>query len=148
MNDSLAVVQSVDSLSANEFRVSIDGEEITGIFKVSGLAPFKMEMKPAATRLLRDPVKITRMVQRDPALAVNRWIRETVTARDDIVRPLRTLEISAQDDGVEVRRWTLKGAYISEISYSDFDTGSGELVQEILVIQYEDIETLWHPASS
>lgn len=143
MNDSLALVQSVDSLSANEFSVSIDGEVITGIFKLSGLAPFKMEMKPAATRLLRDPVRITKMVQRDPATPVNRWVMETVTAKDDIVRPIRTLDISALDDGVEVRRWSLKGAYISELSYSDFDSGSGELVQETLVIQYEDVDIAW-----
>ncbi|MBW4439186.1 MAG: phage tail protein [Pleurocapsa minor GSE-CHR-MK-17-07R] len=143
MNDSLALVQSVDSLSANEFSVSIDGEVITGIFKLSGLAPFKMEMKPAATRLLRDAVRITKMVQRDPAMPVNRWVMETVTAKDDIVRPIRTLDISALDDGVEVRRWSLKGAYISELSYSDFDSGSGELVQETLVIQYEDVEIVW-----
>lgn len=143
MNDSLALVQSVDSLSANEFSVSIDGEVITGIFKLSGLAPFKMEMKPAATRLLRDPVRITKMVQRDPAMPVNRWVMETVTAKDDIVRPIRTLDISALDDGVEVRRWSLKGAYISELSYSDFDSGSGELVQETLVIQYEDVDIVW-----
>ncbi|HLU11447.1 MAG TPA: phage tail protein, partial [Oceanobacillus sp.] len=66
-----------------------------------------------------------------------------VQAKDDIVRPLRTLEIIALDDGVETRRWKIKGAWISEISYSDFDSGSSELVQETLVIHYEDVEETW-----
>ncbi len=133
----------VDSLSANEFAVEIDGERATGIFKVSGFASFKLEVKPAITRMMTDTFKIAKMVQRDPNLPFNRWARETIAAKDDINRPKRTLAIIAVDDGNEIRRWTINGAWISEIAYSDFDTGSGELVQETLTIQYESITETW-----
>src|SRR5690606_12924135 len=135
--------QAIDSLSANEFAVEIEGTRATGIFRVSGLVTFKLDVKPSLTKVVRDPFKIVKMVQRDPNLPFNRWVRETVQATDDIVRPLRTLEIIALDDGVETRRWKIKGAWISEISYSDFDSGSSELVQETLVIHYEDVEERW-----
>lgn len=135
--------QAIDSLSANEFAVEIEGTRATGIFRVSGLVTFKLDVKPSLTKVVRDPFKIVKMVQRDPNLPFNRWVRETVQAKDDIVRPLRTLEIIALDDGVETRRWKIKGAWISEISYSDFDSGSSELVQETLVIHYEDVEETW-----
>lgn len=135
--------QAIDSLSANEFAVEIEGTRATGIFRVSGLVTFKLDVKPSLTKVVRDPFKIVKMVQRDPNLPFNRWVRETVQVKDDIVRPLRTLEIIALDDGVETRRWKIKGAWISEISYSDFDSGSSELVQETLVIHYEDVEETW-----
>jgi len=135
--------QAIDSLSANEFAVEIEGTRATGIFRVSGLVTFKLDVKPSLTKVVRDPFKIVKMVQRDPNLPFNRWVRETVQAKDDIVRPLRTLEIIALDDGVETRRWKIKGAWISEISYSDFDSGSSELVQETLVIHHEDVEETW-----
>lgn len=135
--------QAVDSLSANEYAVELEGVPAKGIFRVSGLVTFKLDVKPSQTKFVRDPFKIVKMVQRDPELPFNRWVRETVQAKDDIVRPLRVLEVIALDDGVETRRWKVKGAWISEISYSDFDSGSSELVQETLVIQYEDVEETW-----
>jgi hypothetical protein len=138
---SLAV--HVDSLSANEFEVLLDGERLQGVFRVSGLLPFKLDVKPSLTKLVRDPFKLSKMVQRDPQLPFNRWLRDTVASRDDIVRPTRTLEIVAVDDGKETRRWTVKEAWISEISYSEFNTGSSDLVEETVIIHYDDIEESW-----
>lgn len=138
---SLAV--HVDSLSANEFEVLLDGERLQGVFRVSGLLPFKLDVKPSLTKLVREPFKLSKMVQRDPQLPFNRWLRDTVASRDDIVRPTRTLEIVAVDDGKETRRWTVKEAWISEISYSDFNTGSSDLVEETVIIHYDDIEESW-----
>ena len=133
----------IDSLTANEFALEIEGRRAAGIFKVAGLIPFKLEIKPTVTRLVRDPFKIHKMVQRDPANPFNVWLKETHEAREDIARPLRQLAIVALDDGVETRRWTIKGAYISEVAYSEFNTSSGELVEEILTIQYEAIDETW-----
>lgn len=138
---SLAV--HVDSLSANEFEVLLDSERLQGVFRVSGLLPFKLDVKPSLTKLVREPFKLSKMVQRDPQLPFNRWLRDTVASRDDIVRPTRTLEIVAVDDGKETRRWTVKEAWISEISYSDFNTGSSDLVEETVIIHYDDIEESW-----
>jgi hypothetical protein len=134
---------AIDSLSANEFALEIEGERVTGVFRISGLIPFKLDVKPSLTKLVRDPFKIAKMAQRDPNLAFNRWLYETFQGKDDIVRPKRELAILAIDDGVETRRWTVKGAYISEISYSDFNTALSELVEEVLTIYYEDIQESW-----
>ncbi len=135
--------QALDSLSANEFAVELENERAAGIFRVSGLTTFKLDVKPAQTKIAREPFKIIKIVQRDPNLPFNRWVRETIQAKDDIVRPQRVLEIVALDDGTETRRWKVTGAWISEISYSDFDTGSSELVQETLIIHYDSIEESW-----
>ncbi len=143
-DETTAVVTHVDSLSANEFAVLLDDERVQGIFKVSGLLPFKLEVKPSLTKLVRDPFKLSKMVQRDPTLPFNRWLRDTIAARDDIVRPTRTLAILAEDDGEEIRRWTVTGAWISEISYSDFNSSSSELIEETLTIRYDDISETWY----
>ncbi|MDX2162353.1 MAG: phage tail protein [bacterium] len=133
----------VDSLSANEFAVLLNDEAVTGVFRISGFVAFRLDVKPTLIKYEQPPFKLSRMVQRDPALPFNRWLQETVAAKDDIVRPKRTLTILAMDDGVETRRWTVKGAWISEITYSDFDTGTGELMQETVLLQYESIEESW-----
>lgn len=140
-NQTLAV--HIDSLSANEFDVHLDGEAIKGVFRISGLVPFKLDVKPSLTKLVREPFKLSKMVQRDPGIAFNRWLRETHAAKDDIIRPQRTLEILAIDDGIETRRWTVTGAWISEIAYSDFNTASGELIEETVTIHYDDIAESW-----
>jgi hypothetical protein len=62
------------------------------------------------------------------------------------VRPQRTLVVLALDEGAESRRWVISGAWISEISYSEFDSGSSDLVEEKLAIHYESIEEQWNTA--
>jgi len=137
----------IDSLSANEFAVEIDGEAVKSVFRVSGLASFKLDVKSTSSlKILRDPIKIVKMVQRDPTAVFNRWIRESIAKKADIARPTRTLSVIALDDGIETRRWNLKNAWISEISFSDFNSASAELIEETLVIQYEDIEENWPAA--
>jgi hypothetical protein len=146
-DETTALAMHIDSLSANEFEVRIDGETVKGVFKVSGLLTFKLEIKPSLTKFVRDPFKISKMVQRDPNMPFNRWVRETVGAKEDIVRPVRTVDILAIDDGEEIRRWTIKGAWISEISYSDFNSASSDLIEETLTIHYEDISETWRDPS-
>jgi hypothetical protein len=51
------------------------------------------------------------------------------------------------DDGVVTRRWNAKNAWIMKISYSDFDSGSFEMIEETFVIGYDDIEEEW-PATA
>ena len=133
----------IDSLSANEFQVYLNEDVVPGVFRVSGFIPFKLEVKPGVTKVVREPFKLAKMVQRDPALPFNRWVQETLSAKEDIVRPLRTLVIVALDDGVESRRWTVTGAWISQISYSDFNSASGELVEEVMSIHFDDIQETW-----
>lgn len=138
--------RAVDSLSANEFAVELDGIAAPGIFRVSGLVSYKLDVRPSLTKAQRDPFSIYKMVQRDPDLPFNRWLRESIATRDDIVHVRRTLDVVALDDGVEVRRWRVKGAWISEIAYSDFDSGSSQLVEQRLTIQYDEVEEIWPDA--
>lgn len=134
-------LQAVDSLVANEFRLEINGETISGIFRVTGLVSFKLDVKSTtALKRLHEPFKVTKMVQRDPLNAFNTWVRETFRADADIVRPTRELTIVAIDDGTVVRRWVVRKAWISEISYTDFDTGSAEMIEETVTIQHDGIE--------
>src|SRR5262245_22755557 len=137
-------IQTIDSLAANEFAVEIDGEPVTGVFRISGFNSFRLDVKTTnALKKQPEPFKLVKMVQRDGNNVINRWIRESIAAGTDIVRPTRTLTIIAQDDGVETRRWAVQEAWISQISYSDFNTSSGEMVEETLLIQYKDVEESW-----
>lgn len=134
-------IRAIDSLIANEFRVELDGEKVAGVFTISGLISFKLEVKTTnQLKKATEPFKLTKMVQRDPENPFNRWLRETYAAGADIARPTRTLTIIAVDDGTEIRRWTVKKAWISEVSFSDFNSGSSEMVEETIHIRYEEIE--------
>ena len=137
-------IQAVDSLVANEFEVQIDGQAVTGIFSIKELVSFKLDVKTTTSiKKMRSPFKITKMVQRDPQSIFNQWIRETFAAGDDISRPMRTITILAVDDHVPTRRWIVKKAWISEIRYTDFNSGSSEMIEETLTIEYDDIEEDW-----
>ena len=81
------------------------------------------------------------MVQREADLPANRWVRETLANPRD--RVTRSLEIVALDDGVEVRRWVYRDAWISEVTYSDFDSSSDALIEERLTIQHGGVEEVW-----
>ena len=137
-------VQAIDSLVANEFAVAIDDELVSGVFSIAGLVTFKLDVKTTTSmKKLKEPFTITKMVQRDPQVPFNRWIRDTFAAEADIVRPTRTLTISAVDDGVPTRRWVIKKAWISQVKYSDFSSSSSEMVEETLTIQFDDLEEHW-----
>lgn len=133
----------IDSLTAQEFAVEMDGERMNGLFRVSGLIPFKLDTRTSMNKPAREPFRIAKMVQRDPANAFNRWLRETYAAREDILRPRRELAVVALDEGRETRRWQVRGAYLIEIAYSDFNTASNELLEEVLTIAYDSIDELW-----
>lgn len=134
----------IDSLCANEFALEIEGQRISGVFRVSGLTAFKLDVKTTnALKMVQEPFKVVKMVQRDGNNAFNRWVRETIAAQEDIVRPKRTVAVLALDDGVETVRWTVQGAWISAIGYSDFNTASAEMVEETVTIQYDKIAVSW-----
>jgi len=139
MVETSASIQAVDSLSANEFRVEINCAVASGIFGVSGLHSRKVDLE--AGKLVNQPVLITKMVQRDPDLPFNAWIRETLT--NPTVKIVRQIAIVAMDEGIETRRWTLKDAWISAVGYSDFDSGSDQLIEERVTVQHSGIEEVW-----
>lgn len=130
----------VDSLVANEFVLEIDGQAVTGIFRVSGLTTFKLD---EALKRTYGPIQIAKMVQRDANSPFNKWLRQTISAAVAADRPTRTVTVVAVDDGVEIRRWSLIDAKINEISYSPFDTASGDMVEERITLTYARIEESW-----
>jgi hypothetical protein len=81
------------------------------------------------------------MVQQDPNLPFNEWTRETLAHPTEKIT--RDLAIVAVDDGVETRRWIYRNAWISDISFSDFDSSSQELIAERLVIHHGGVEEVW-----
>lgn len=135
----LSGIQAVDSLSSNEFRVELDGAVVTGIFAVRGLHIRCVDL--AAGRLVNQPLTISKMVQQDPHLLFNQWTRETLA--NPTTKVTRALSIVAMDEGVETRRWIYKNAWISDIAFSDFDTGSDVLIEERLTIQHGGVEEIW-----
>lgn len=128
----------LDSLSANEFKVELDGQEIQGVFRVSGFKPFDFVNTGTSSSLV-----LTRMVQRNANNPFNKWVRESISTLGMDVNPTRSLVIVFIDDEVEIRRYTLTGAYIASLSYSDLDTSKTELVEEITTIQYASVEVTW-----
>lgn len=147
MSEDTALV-AVDSLVANEFEVELDGEKLLGVFRVSGLVSFKLDGAEGSDAVrVHEPFVLTKMVQRDGNNAFNKWLRETVSSGPGKSRPRRTVSVVAVDDGVETRRWTFSGAWIKEVRYSEFDTGSSAMIEEIVTIVYDDMSENW-PATS
>lgn len=125
-------IKAVDSLSANEFQVELNGTPVAGVFSVSGLTSFAMgENFP--------PLTITKMVQQDATIPFNVWTRATLAGG----KPVLDLAIVAVDEGEETRRWVYRDAYIVRISFSDFDTALSELVAEQITIKADRVEEIW-----
>lgn len=128
--------KEVDSLVANEFAFEIDGEAVDGIFRISGLSTYATD--DDGNRIM-PPFEVSKMVQRDADNVFNTWLRETLEARNSDDKPTRTVTVVAVDDGVETRRWTAQNAMIVGVHYSDFDSGSFEMIAETYRIAYDDI---------
>lgn len=135
---------AVDSLVAHEFEVELSGERLLGVFRIDGLVTFQLN---DAGEKLTQPFQLAKMVQRDANNPFNKWLRETSnTLGSD--RPRRELAVVAVDDGIETRRWTIRSAWISEVRYSSFDSGSSEMVEEIVTIHFDSIEESWPATKS
>lgn len=138
------VLVEVDSLVANEFAVEIEGETLLGVFRVGGLVSFKLDgADENHAQAVHPPFTLAKMVQRDGNNIFNKWLRETVSTAPGADRPRRTVAIVAVDDGVETRRWTAEGAWITEVRYSEFDTGSSDMVEEIITVHYDSLTETW-----
>lgn len=136
-------IQAVDSLSSNEFVLEINSERVTGVFSVSGLSSYALKLedgKPVGMEY--PPVLVTKMVQQDASLVFNEWTRETVAARGTRL-PTRDVSIVAMDEGVETRRWVYRNCWISNIDFSDFDTGLDFLIEEKITLQHGGVEEVW-----
>ena len=136
---------AVDSLVANEFEVELEGENLLGVFRIEGFVSFSLGAEGGETSMQRQqvPFKLVKMVQRDGNSAFNKWLRETTSTSSGHLRPRRNLAIVAVDDGVETRRWSIKGAWISDVRYSTLDNASSEMVEETITVQFDELEEIW-----
>ena len=139
MTEETTGIHAIDSLSANEFHVEINGEVVNGIFGVSGIHVRSVDIE--SKKLVHHPLTITKMVQQNPALPFNAWTRETLANPTRTVT--RELAVVAMDEGVETRRWVYKNAWISQIAFSEFDSARDELIEERLVIQHSGVDEVW-----
>ena len=135
----------IDSLIANEFTVTINGEPIRGIFRVANLVTLAFD--DDGNRIY-PPFEITKMVQRDGENTFNTWLRETIAMTDNQNLPTREVTVVAVDDGVVTRRWIARGARIVNVRYTEFDTGRSEMVEEIYTIAYDHIDEEWPTTDS
>ncbi len=63
-NDANTLI-AVDSLVANEFEVHLEGEKVLGVFRVSGLTPFKLNvLNLGASLAVHEPFQMAKMVLR------------------------------------------------------------------------------------
>jgi hypothetical protein len=139
-----AAVKRMDSLSANEFAVYLEGIPLRGVLRVAEFKPFKLDVKPTtALKALKEPFKLVRLVESDPSSPVNKWLVESINAQTDFDRPKRDLTLVAVDEGIPNRQWLVTGAWISEAAYSSFDSSSREFVEETLTIQWDAIKFEW-----
>lgn len=136
-------IRAVDSLTANEFHIEINGQIVTGIFAVSGLSSFSLKLDDSKPVGFKYPsLLVTKMVQQDPNLPFNKWVREAIDARGTVL-PTREISIVAMDEGAETRRWVYRNAWISHVEFSDFDTALEYLVEEKITIQHGGVEEIW-----
>jgi hypothetical protein len=133
-------VVHIDSLTASEFEVHVDDVKATGIFRVSDFVSFHLDVHSNTRNLVAHPFRISKMVQSDPDNPFNKWLRDTRAAGEAAARPMRTLTLLAVDDGDIIRRWTLHKAWISAVSYSEFNSGGGDLVEEVITIHYDKLD--------
>lgn len=138
-----ASIQAVDSLSANEFALEINGERVTGVFSVHGLSSYQLKLEDGRpVGMDFPPLVVTKMVQQDSSLPFNQWTRETVAARGTKL-PTRDISVVALDEGNETRRWVYRNAWISSIAFSDFDSALDFLIEEKVTIQHGGVEEIW-----
>ena len=130
-----------DSLVASEFEVFVGQDAVKGVFRVTDFVSFQLD---AHGSRLKPSFSIAKMVQHDATNAFNSWLRETTDARHSETRPTREIVLKAVDDGTVTRTWTIKGAYIVAVRYSDFNVASFDMVAETVTIAYEDIEEAFH----
>jgi hypothetical protein len=124
--------KEIDSLSAHEFQVEVNGKVAAGVFSVHGLTSYVADGE-------LPPLTITKMVQRDPATPFNEWARETLKGK----AATRDVAIIALDEGHETRRWVYRKAKITGVSFSDFNSALNELVAEAITVVATRVEEVW-----
>lgn len=126
-------VPGVNTLQANEFTVTLDGDAIDSIvaFDVfTYLTPDDAD-KPWLSVLKR--------VEDDRGTTFNRWLSETLAHSTPSARPRRTFVVTAVNDGNPIRRWTFSGAWIASIAQGGFQVTSHEFAVEQVAIGYDRV---------
>ena len=136
------------------FRLEMDGTPQKGILQIVEFTPYKSGLRGMAndeamavqrvfTRYVTPPFKIIRTADYDEASRLNRWVEDSLRARNagaDPASKARNLDIILLKGTEEKLTFHVKGAWISEISYSDLDRAAAGKLKETLIIESSSID--------
>ena len=127
-------VSGGNTLQANEFAVTLDGESIDTILSCD-----IFEYVTAEGEADKPFLTFYKQVEDSRDSVFNRWLVQTIGSRDPSSRPRRTFVVTAVNDGNLIRRWTFTGAWIAAIAQGSLDSTSHEFAVERVKLGYEKI---------
>jgi hypothetical protein len=127
-------VPGCNTLQANEFAVTLDGEVIDSILSCD-----MFEYLTAAGDTDKPLLTFYKQVEDSRNTVFNRWLGETLGSREPGSRPRRTFVVTAVNDGNPIRRWTFNGAWIAAVAQGSLDSTSHEFAVERIALGYDTI---------
>jgi hypothetical protein len=127
-------VPGSNTLQANEFAVTLDGDVIDSILSCD-----MFEYLTAVGDADKPFLSFFKQVEDSRNTVFNRWLGETLGSREPASRPRRTFVSTAVNDGTPIRRWTCTGAWIAAVTQGSFDSTSHEFAVERISLGYDTI---------
>lgn len=124
-------VSGGNTLQANEFAVTLDGESIDTILSCD-----MFEYLTAEGDADQPFLTFYKQVEDSRDSVFNRWLGETQGSREPSSRPRRTFVVTAINDGNPIRRWTFTGAWIAAIAHGSLDSTSHDFAVERVKLGY------------
>ncbi len=123
-------VPGSNTLQANEFAVTLDGEVIDSILSCD-----MFEYLTAEGDADKPLLTFYKQVEDSRNTVFNRWLGN----REPASRPRRTFVVTAVNDGNPIRRWTFNGAWIAAVAQGSLDSTSHEFAVERTSLGYDTI---------
>jgi hypothetical protein len=123
-----------NTLQANDFAVTLDGETIDTILSCD-----MFEYLTAAGDADKPLLCFYKQVEESRDSVFNRWLGETFGSSEPSGRPRRTFVVTAVNDGNPIRRWTFTGAWIAAVAQGSLDSTSHEFAVERIKLGYDKI---------
>ena len=124
----------VNTLQANQFVVTLDGEAIDTILSCD-----MFEYLTAEGAADKPPLTFYKQVEDSRDTVFNRWLAETLASETPSSRPRRNFVVTAVNDGNPIRRWTFRGAWIAAVAQGSLDSTSHDFAVERIKLCYDKI---------
>jgi len=124
----------VNTLQANQFVVTLDGEAIDTILSCD-----MFEYLTAEGAADQPPLTFYKQVEDSRGTVFNRWLAETLASETPSSRPRRNFVVTAVNDGNPIRRWTFRGAWIAAVAQGSLDSTSHDFAVERIKLCYDKI---------